>query len=269
MTTVDVAPQSPEDEILVDFTDHVLTLTINRPHRRNALSPSARAQLNRELLGASTDRSVGVIVLTGAGDRAFCSGGDVAYERGAVPEDQAGDVHGTIEAMRRCRVPIIAAVKGWAVGSGNWLAYMCDLTVAADNAKFAQNGARIGSGAGGFWVTYLSNVVGEKKARELWYLCDRYTAQEALEMKLINYVYPLEEFEANLRALCDKLLQRSPTTLSLLKTSFDRAHDHMRSIRFDYWQAMIEPEFGKNGEIQEGIAAFREKRDPDYSPWRQ
>lgn len=264
-----MSASSPNDEILVDFTDHVLTLTINRPERRNALSPSARAKLNKELLKAATDRTVGVIVITGAGDQAFCSGGDVAFERGAVPEGEAGDVHGTIDALRACRVPVIAAVKGWAVGSGNWLAYLCDFTVAADNAKFAQNGARIGAGAGGYFASYLVSVVGEKKARELWYLCRRYSAQEALDMGLINFVYPLDEFDVRLRELCDELLQRSPTTLALLKTSFDRAHDDLRSQRMDFWQTLIYPDHARTGELQEGIAAFREKRQPDFSAWRK
>jgi dihydroxynaphthoic acid synthetase len=258
-----------DDEILVDYTDHVLTLTINRPERRNAFTPTARAKLNRELINASKDPRVGVIVITGAGDLAFCSGGDVAYERGAVPEGESGDMHGTIDAMRMCGVPIIAAVKGWAVGSGNWLAYLCDLTVAADNARFAQNGARIGSGPGGYMVNYLVSVVGEKKAREIWYLCRRYSAQEALEMGLINFVYPLAEFDTKLRELCDELLQRSPTTIRLLKQSFDIAHDAQRGMRADILQPMVAREFGTNGEIQEGIAAFREKRDPDFSQWRQ
>jgi dihydroxynaphthoic acid synthetase len=258
-----------DDLILVDQRDHALTLTINNPARRNALSPPARAQLNKLLRKASKDRTVGVIILRGAGDEAFCSGGDVRFERGGVDDGVAGDVHGTLEAMRLCKVPIIAAVKGWAVGSGNWLAYMCDLTVAADNAIFAQNGARIGSGAGGFFVPYLVRVVGEKKAREMWYLCRRYKAQEALEMGLINAVYPLAEFDQRVRELCDELLQRSPTTIKLLKTSFDRAIDDMRGFRFDYWQEMVAPEFGVNGELAEGVQAFKEKRQPDFNRWRK
>jgi dihydroxynaphthoic acid synthetase len=257
-----------DDELLVDFKDHVLTLTINRPERRNALSPTARFKLNSELIKASKDRRIGAIVITGAGDKAFCSGGDVNFERGAVPEGQAGDVHGTVEAMRLCQVPIVAAVKGYAVGSGNWLAYLCDLTVAADNAVFAQNGARIGSGAAGYFVAYLTRVVGEKKAREMWYLCRRYTAQEALAMGLINEVFPLAEFDDRLGEYCKELVQRSPTTIKLLKTTFDRALDDLRSLRADYWQSMVAPEFGVNGELHEGVTAFKEKREPDFTPWR-
>lgn len=171
--------------------------------------------------------------------------------------------------MRLCKVPIIAAVKGYAVGSGNWLAYMCDITLAADNAIFAQNGARIGSSAGGFFVPYLSRVIGEKRAREMWYMCRRYSAQEALDMGLINAVYPLAEFDQRVRAYCDELLKKSPTTLKLLKTSFDRAIDDQRASRHDYWQEMVAPDFGHNGELAEGVAAFKEKREPDFSPWRK
>lgn len=258
-----------ESEILVNFKDHVLTLTINRPERRNALNPSARRTLNAELTKASRDRSVGVVVIKGAGDKAFCSGGDVSFERGVVPEGEAGDVHGTIEAMRLLQVPVVAAVKGYAVGSGNWLAYMCDLTVAADNAVFAQNGARTGSGAAGYFVSYLSRVVGEKRAREMWYMCRRYSAQEALDMGLINAVYPLADFDDRLAEYCSELVKRSPTTIRLLKTSFDRAVDDLRSHRADHWQSLVAPDFGTNGELAEGITAFREKRDPDFSPWRQ
>jgi dihydroxynaphthoic acid synthetase len=256
-------------ELLVDLSDNILTLTINRPEKRNALSPTARFKLNQELLKASTNKEVGVIVITGAGDKAFCSGGDVSFERGSVPEGQTGDIHGTIEAMRVCQVPIVAAVKGYAVGSGNWLAYLCDLTLAADNAIFAQNGARIGSGAAGYFVAYLTRVVGEKKAREMWYLCRRYSAQQALEMGLINEVFPLDEFDVRVREYCQELVQRSPTTIKLLKTTFDRALDDLRGLRADYWQAMVAPEFGENGELAEGVAAFREKREPDFSAWRR
>lgn len=257
------------DEILVDFKDHVLTLTINRPHRRNALSPTARASLNHHLREASKKNSVGVIVITGAGDDAFCAGGDLNWERGTVPEGANGDIWGTIEAMRRCKVPIIAAVKGWAVGSGNWLAYLCDLTIAADNAVFSQNGARIGSAAGGYSVQYLTRVVGEKRAREMWYLCRRYPAEEAQRLGLVNFVVPLAEFDEHVKALCQELLTKSPTALKTIKTSFDQATDHMRSMRSDHWSFLVAPDFETSGEVQEGVAAFKEKREPDFSPWRQ
>jgi dihydroxynaphthoic acid synthetase len=256
-------------DIIWEFRNHTVYLTINRPERRNALSPRARAELTDGIKRAGSDPTVAAIVIRGAGDKAFCAGGDLAYERGLVPEGMSADIWACIEAIRRSRVPVIAAVKGFAVGSGNWLAYLCDLTVAADNAIFAQAGAKIGSTAAGFFVAYLSRIVGEKKAREIWYLCHRYSAQEALDMKLINFVYPLAEFDARLDALCDELVHRSPTTIKLLKTTFDMAIDPIRSMRDDYLLTLIAPDYAERGELHEGVAAFKEKREPDYSKWRQ
>jgi len=258
-----------DDHLLVSYADNVLTLTINQPEKRNAISPEGRHKLNKTLIKASTDASIGVIVITGAGDKAFCSGGDVNRERGSVKEGEAGDIHGTIDAMHLCKVPIVAAVKGYAVGSGNWLAYLCDLTVAADNAIFGQNGARIGSGAAGFPVEYLVRVLGEKRAREMWYMCKRYNAEQALAMGLINEIFPLEEFDERLHDYCQELVNRSPTTIKLLKTSFDRALDEIRAHRGDHWQQLVAPEFGVNGELHEGVTAFKEKRQPDFTPWRR
>jgi dihydroxynaphthoic acid synthetase len=254
-------------EIIFDYSDHIVTLTINRPDRRNALSPSARAELTDGLIVAGGDPRVAAIVITGAGDKAFCSGGDLAFERGTVARGQSADIWACIEALRRSKVPVIAAVKGYAVGSGNWLAYLCDMTVAADNARFGQAGARIASTAAGFYVAYLTRVVGEKRAREIWYMCDQLSAAQALEMGLINRVWPLETFDTLLREFCQQLVLRSPTSMRLLKASFEMATNDTRWMHDEYLLSMINPDHHE--ETMEGVAAFREKRAPNFSRWRQ
>lgn len=255
--------------IIWDYRDNTVTLTINNPEKRNALNPLARAELTDGIRRAGSDPTVASIVITGVGDKAFCSGGDLAYERGLVPEGMSADIWSCIEAIRRSKVPVIAAVKGYAIGSGNWLAYLCDLTVAADNAIFGQVGAKVASTPAGYYVAYLTRVVGEKRAREIWYLCRRYTAHEAQALGFVNFVYPLAEFDQRLRELCQELVHRSPTTIKLLKASFEMAADPIRGLRDDYLLSLIEPDYMERGETHEGVAAFREKREPDFSPWRQ
>jgi dihydroxynaphthoic acid synthetase len=244
-------------------------ITINRPKALNAITRRTIEEMYDAIMDAAADATVGVTVLMGVGDRAFSSGGDVKWEKenpSALSRFPALDLS---DAMRKSPNPIIAAVKGYAVGGGNWLAYLADLTIAADNAIFGQNGARVGSPAGGYFVSYLQRIVGEKKAREMWYLCRRYSAAEALEMGLINFVAPLAEFDKAVDDLCIELLEKSPTVLRLLKFSFDQASDSMRASSASFVQQTLEPEFTTSDEIRYGGEAFANKERPDFRRFRR
>jgi 1,4-dihydroxy-2-naphthoyl-CoA synthase len=276
MSSVSATPESTEfqvkaqSEIIEEFRDGVVWLIINRPHRRNALSPSARAQLTDGISRAGQHPSVAAIVIMGQGEEAFCSGGDQSHERGLADADlPKSDVTACYEAMRRSRVPIIAAVRGWAVGGGCTLSAVCDLTVAAENAKFYYIETRLGSVAAGFAVAYLARVVGEKKAREMWYLGRIYDAEEAKAMNLVNEVFPLDGFTDRVQEYAQTFIRRAPTTLQLLKASFEMAVDPIRHMSNDYVVATMARDFDDDPEIAEGVAALHEKRDPDFSHWRQ
>ncbi|MFZ3047862.1 MAG: enoyl-CoA hydratase-related protein, partial [Desulfatirhabdiaceae bacterium] len=201
-------------------------------------------------------------ILTGAGDKAFCTGGDVELESEGEFEDilflQCNNV---ILASRK---PIIAVVKGWSVGGGNHMAYCCDLTIAADNAKFAQGGPKVGSPATGWLVQYSMRVMGAKKAREMWMLCRRYNAQQALEMGLVNTVVPLDKIDAEVDKWCEEILEKSPTCIQLLKATFD---DEFNFRRFDEsmeLQKRMFPKFQNSEEQKEAQRAFLEKRKPNF-----
>lgn len=244
-------------------------ITINRPDVMNAFTGETIEEIYDAILVAAEEPSVGVIVLTGAGDKAFSAGGDVKWEKATRASYSRAPSPDIREAMRKSPKPILAAVKGYAVGGGNWLHYFADLTIAAENAIFGQNGARVGSPAGGYQVSYLSRIIGEKKAREMWYLCRRYTAQEALEMGLVNWVVPLEGFDDAVDAIVRELLERSPTVLTLLKFSFDQAHDYLRSYSETFIQRALAPDFPGSAESLEGANAFLEKRRPNFAPYRR
>lgn len=252
-------------DVLYDKKDHVARITINRPEALNAHTDVTLTEIIAALADASKDPSIGVVVITGAGDRAFCAGGDVRWENEGGLErmsvSEPADIHG---ALRRCNKPVIAAVKGYAIGGGNHLAYFCDLTIAADNAIFGQNGPRVGSPAEGLTPSYLARVIGAKRAREMWYLCRRYTAEQALQMGLVNQVVPLESFDDEVDALCQELLDLSPTCLRILKASFDADFDYMRGYRFGSMQAWLAPNYYDSEESKEGSQAFLDKRKPDF-----
>lgn len=256
-------------EVVYSYQDYIATLTINRPERMNALTPRAWDELTDGILRSGSDPTVAAIVLRGAGERAFCAGGDLSNERGGGGEEEFSDISSLPEAIRQSQVPVISAVKGYAIGGGNWLAYLCDITVAADNAIFGQVGARLGSSPAGFYVAALSRAVGEKRAREMWYFCHRYSAQEAKAMGLVNFVFPLAEFDEKLSELCQELVHRSPTTIKMLKMSFDMGLDAIRPLRDTFLMAAAGTQQRASEELVEGSAAFREKREPDYSRFRQ
>jgi dihydroxynaphthoic acid synthetase len=263
-------------QILYDVADSVATITINRPDKLNSFTPVTVREMIDAFGRAGEDGSVGVIVLTGAGDRAFCAGGDMNWEKeGGLKElrDNKGGgddfMVGLYEIMRNCRKPIIARVRGWCIGGGNHLAYHCDFTIASDDSRFGQNGPRVGSPASGAIVSYLIDVVGAKRAREMWMLCRRYSAQDMLAWGLVNSVVPADQLDAEVRQWAEEMLALSPTVLKVIKASFD---DHWKPLRDrqipDTFLEDVNPGFFESGEQQEGATAFLEKRKPDFAPWR-
>jgi naphthoate synthase len=250
----------------------IAKITIARPEVRNAFRPRTIIEISGALEDAREDPGIGVIVLTGEGEDAFCSGGDqrVRDDSGYLDEDEAGrtgvgrfhvtDLH---VQMRRLPKPVVAMVAGYAIGGGNVLALVCDLTIAADNARFGQVGPRVGSFDGGFGAGLLANLVGPKKAREIWFLCRQYTAEQAVEMGLANVVVPLERLEQETVAWCKEMLALSPFALRLLKASFNAAEDGLAGIQQLAHDANLL--FYGSEEAQEGRDAYREKRSPDFS----
>ncbi len=242
-------------------------ITINRQHARNAFTDMTIKELQRAFDDASNDRMVGAVVLTGAGDEAFCAGGDIKWEgersRAQFFMDDAPN-----RMLRFCRKPIIAAIKGWAIGGGHHIAYFCDFSIAAENAKFGQNGPIVGSPADGYIVRYLVSVVGAKRAREIWMLCRRYNAQQALEMGLVNTVVPLDQMDAEVDKYAEEILSKSPECIEILKATFDSEIDDMAgSIRRTVH--MMYPNFPLGPEVQEAQGAFWEKRPPNFWKLRE
>ena len=256
--------------------DGIAKITINRPEVRNAFRPQTVEELSRAFALAQEDPTVGVVILTGEGPDAFCSGGDQRSrgDSGYVGEDEAGrqgigrflvtDLHVQI---RRLPKPVVAMVAGYAIGGGHVLHVCCDLTIAADNARFGQTGPRVGSFDGGFGASLLAKQIGQKKAKEIWFLCRQYDAGQALEMGLVNAVVPLdrlllEPVEGETVAWCREMLALSPFALRLLKASFNAAEDGLAGVQQLAHDANLL--FYMSEEAQEGRNAFREKRSPDF-----
>ena len=248
--------------------DGIAKLTIDRPEVRNAFRPQTIVEISDALERAREDTSVGVIVLTGEGPLAFCSGGDqrVRGDTGYVPEGASvGRFHVTDlhVQMRRLPKPVVAMVAGFAVGGGHILHLVCDLTIAAENARFGQTGPRVGSWDGGYGASLLRDLVGPKKAKELWFLCRQYDAAQALEMGLVNAVVPLERLEEETVSWCREMLALSPFALRLAKASFNAHEDGYAGIQQLAHDANLL--FYGSEEAQEGRDAYREKRAPDFS----
>lgn len=258
-----------EKEILYDVKDYVATITINRPKALNAFTGDNVKEMEDLFGKAGNDRDVGVIVLTGTGERAFCVGGDMNWEKGSGGKSGLEDMDFRFDQrIAECEKPVIARVNGYAIGGGHHIAYFCDFTVAAEHAIFGQNGPRVGSPAGGYIVAHAANVLGHKRARELWMMCRRYTAQQALDWGLVNSVVPMAKLDEEVRKFCDELLSVSPTCMKILKRSF---YYHMQPIMGRDMNEIIKdiaPDYYRTGEQQEGANAFLEKRKPDFSPWR-
>jgi naphthoate synthase len=245
----------------------IARITIDRPEVRNAFRPRTLAELSDAFAAARDDAAVGVVVLTGTGPHAFCSGGDqrVRGEGGYVDEDGIPRLN-VLDLQRQIRTlpkPVIAMVAGYAIGGGHVLHVVCDLTIAADNAVFGQTGPRVGSFDGGYGATYLARIVGHKKAREIWYRCARYGAGEALAMGLVNAVVPLEQLEAKTVSWCRDILANSPLALRCLKAAFNADTDGLAGLQELAGNATLL--YYMSEEAREGRDAFLEKRPPDFS----
>nr|MCW2728016.1 menB [Aeromicrobium sp.] len=256
-----------EDILYATTDDGIAKITINRPEVHNAFRPQTLIEVSHALNEAREDESVGVIILTGAGDKAFCSGGDQRVrgdsgyktDEGATGRFHVTDLH---VQMRRCPKPIVAMVAGWAIGGGHVLHLVADLTIAADNAVFGQVGPKVGSFDGGYGASILSDLVGPKKAKEIWFLCRQYDAPTALEMGLINTVVPLADLETETVQWCREMLQLSPWALRLSKLSFHAHEDGYAGIQQLAHDANLL--FYGSAEAQEGREAFKAKRTPDF-----
>jgi naphthoate synthase len=248
--------------------DGIAKITIDRPEVRNAFRPQTIVEISQALELAREDPDVGAIILTGEGELAFCSGGDqrVRGDTGYVPEGaKVGRFHVTDlhVQMRRLPKPIIAMVAGYAVGGGQILHLVCDLSIAADNARFGQTGPRVGSFDGGFGASLLAKTVGLRKAKEIWFLCRQYDAQQALDMGLVNHVVPLDRLEEETVGWCREMLSLSPFALRMLKASFHAAEDGFAGIQQLAHDANLL--FYATEEAAEGREAFKAKRKPDFS----
>jgi naphthoate synthase len=248
--------------------DGIAKITINRPEVRNAFRPQTVIELSDAFTRAREDETVGAIILTGEGPDAFCSGGDqrvrgdTGYleEPGRVGRFHVTDLHVQI---RRLPKPVVAMVAGYAVGGGHVLHVVCDLTIAAENARFGQTGPRVGSFDGGYGSGLLARIVGQKKAREIWFLCEQYDAQEALRMGLVNKVVPLERLEEETLDWCRKMLELSPLALRMIKAGMNAADDGLAGIQQLAGDATLL--YYMSDEAQEGRDAYVEKRKPDFS----
>ncbi len=265
------------EDIKYEKAEGIAKITINRPEVRNAFRPLTVREMQRAFEDAREDPETGVIVLTGEGPDAFCSGGDQRVRGDAgyldVPDDPRRtpggasvgrfDVTDLHVQIRRCPKPVVAMVAGYAVGGGHVLHVICDLTIAADNAKFGQVGPKVGSFDGGYGASVLTQLVGPKKAKEIWFLCRMYSADEAYEMGLVNKVVALAELETETVSWCREMLQRSPFALRLLKASFHAHEDGFAGIQQLAHDANLL--FYGSEEAQEGRDAYKEKRSPDFS----
>ena len=269
-------PTNTYEDIQYHKADGIAKITINRPHKRNAIRPKTVYELYNAFCDAREDTRIGVVLLTGAGPHtdgkyAFCSGGDqsVRGAAGDVGEDGSPRLNG-LDLQRRIRsMPkvVIALVAGYAIGGGHVLHLICDLSIAADNAIFGQTGPKVGSFDGGFGASYLARVVGQKKAREIWFLCRQYNAQQALDMGLINTIVPVDQLEAEGVQWAQEILQKSPIAIRCLKSAFNADCDGQAGLQELAGNATLLYYLSEEG--AEGKHAFLEKRPPDYSqyPW--
>ncbi|MBX3018307.1 MAG: 1,4-dihydroxy-2-naphthoyl-CoA synthase [Bdellovibrionaceae bacterium] len=247
--------------------DGIGKITINRPERRNAFRPQTVLELQEAFHMAREDQSIGVIILTGEGHEAFCSGGDqkVRGDAGYVGKDGIPrlNILDVQKQIRQIPKPVVAMVAGYAIGGGHVLHVVCDLTVAADNAKFGQTGPKVGSFDGGLGSSYLARIVGQKKAREIWYLCRQYDAQQALDMGLVNTVVPVKDLELETVKWCREMLQHSPMSLRMLKVCHNADCDGQMGLLDLAGNATLL--YYMSEEAQEGRDAYVEKRKPDFS----
>ncbi len=251
-------------DLIVEHRNHVAYITINRPDKMNAFRGQTCDELINALHRAGYDRDIGAIVLAGAGDRAFCTGGDQSAHEGQY--DGRGTIGLPIEelhtAIRDVPVPVIARVQGYAIGGGNVLATICDLTICSESATFGQVGPKMGSVDPGFGTAFLSRVVGEKKAREIWYLCRRYTGKQAEEMGLANICVPDDQLDATVQEWAEEICAKSPTAIAIAKRSFNMDTAHQAGIAGMGMYALRL--YYETDESQEGVNALKEKRQPNF-----
>jgi naphthoate synthase len=254
------------EDILFEFFEGIGKITINRPRYRNAFTPTTTMEISDALRICRENQEIHVIVLTGAGDKAFCSGGDQNVKghggyigKDGVPRLNVLDVQRQIRSMPK---PVVAMVNGYAIGGGHVLHVICDLSIASENAIFGQTGPKVGSFDAGFGSSYLARIVGQKKAREIWFLCDQYSAQEALDMGLVNKVVPLDELEDTVVEWSKKMMMRSPMALRMIKMGLNAELDGQAGIQELAGNATLL--YYLTEEAQEGKHAFLEKRDPDF-----
>ena len=254
-------------DIVYETWDGIAKITINRPEVRNAFRPLTVVEMSKAFEVAREDPQVGVVVLTGAGTEAFCSGGDqrVRGDDGYVDAGGTGrlNVLDLQVQIRRLPKPVVAMVAGYAIGGGHVLHVVCDLTIAADNAKFGQTGPRVGSFDGGYGAGLLARIVGQKKAREIWFLCEQYDAQQALDMGLVNKVVPLADLEKETVAWCRRMLELSPLALRMLKAGLNAADDGLAGIQQLAGDATLL--YYMSEEAQEGRDAYVQKRKPNFA----
>ncbi|MCH8027314.1 MAG: 1,4-dihydroxy-2-naphthoyl-CoA synthase [candidate division Zixibacteria bacterium] len=254
-------------DILYQKIEGIAKITINRPEIHNAFRPLTVSEMSKALEDAREDQSIGVVILTGQGEKAFCSGGDQKVRGDSGYKDQSGvhrlNVLDFQRQLRTCPKPIIAMVAGFAIGGGHVLHLICDLTIAADNAIFGQSGPRVGSFDGGYGAGYLARIVGQKKAREIWFLCRQYDAKQALQMGLVNRVVPLAELENETLKWCQEILANSPMAIRCLKAALNADCDGQAGLQELAGNATML--YYMTEESQEGRNAFNEKRKPDFS----
>ena len=257
-----------EDIIFEKSEEGIAKITINRPEVRNAFRPLTVREMQQALEDAREDSGIGVIILTGAGEKAFCSGGDQRI-RGDAGYQDSGTGHLRLNVLdfqrqiRSCPKPVVAMVAGYAIGGGHVLHVMCDLSIAADNAVFGQTGPKVGSFDGGYGSSYLARIVGQKKAREIWFLCRQYDARQALEMGLVNTIVPLAKLEEETIQWCREMLRMSPIALRCLKAAMNADCDGQAGLQELAGNATML--FYMSEEGQEGRNAYLEKRPPDFS----
>src|SRR5690625_3252694 len=254
------------EEIIYEKSGGIAKITMNRPRVHNAFTPLTVNEMIRAFADARDDSSIGVIILTGAGDKAFCSGGDqsVRGHGGYAGSDEIPRLN-VLDLQRLIRTiptPVIAMVNGYAIGGGHVLHIVCDLTIASDNATFGQTGPKVGSFDAGYGAGLLAEMVGQKRAREIWYLCRQYTADEAYDMGLVNKNVPLEKLEAETVQWCQEILEKPSTAIRMLKASFNAATDGLAGLEQFAGDATLM--YYTTDEAKEGRDAFKEKRDPDF-----
>jgi len=253
-------------DINFDFFDGIARIAINRPEKHNAFTPLTVEEMINAMSHCRESEDIKVIILTGEGGKAFCSGGDqsVRGHGGYVGEDEMPRLN-VLDLQKQIRsIPkvVIAAIAGWAIGGGHVLHVICDLSIAAENARFGQTGPKVGSFDGGFGASYLARIVGQKKAREIWFLCDQYDADEALQMGLVNKVVPLNKLEKTTIEWARKIMRHSPLAIRMLKSSFNAELDGQAGIQELAGNATLL--YYLSEEAKEGRDAFMEKRDPDF-----